>query len=85
MSEELFNLIDKADAEFKDINEFTAAIIELSRHTIVAGILLDLLCSAVVHHERFWTAIESSEEFKVTYGNDRLKALKAFEAQRAPK
>lgn len=85
MSEELFNLIDKADAEFNDITEFTAAIIELSRHSTVTETLLDLLNSAIVHHEKFWSAIESSEEFKVTYHNDRLQLLKAFGAQRAPK
>lgn len=85
MTEELFDLIDKTDAEFNDINEFTAAIIELSRHTTVATMLLDLLHSAIAHHERYWAEIESSDEFKATYDNDRLQALKAYEAQKASK
>lgn len=81
MTEQLFELIDKA--EFDDLNEFTDAIIDLSKHKTVTTILLDVLNSATVHHAIFWHEIESSEEFQTVYGNDRLKLLKAYEAQKA--
>lgn len=83
MTEQLFELIDKAEAEFDDLNEFTAAIIDLSKHKTVTTILLDGLNSATVHHAIFLHEIESSEEFQTVYGNDRLKLLKAYEAQKA--
>ena len=82
MTEQLFNLIDNANDEFTDINELTAAIIELSKHKHVATILIDLLHNAITHHERFWAKIESSDEFKTTYDNDRFKVLKAYDEQK---
>lgn len=83
MTDRLFNLIDKADAEFEEVNEFSNALIDISKHKRTAEALVELLHSAIVHHESFWAQIESSDEFKKTYANDRVKALKAYENQKS--
>lgn len=78
MTDQLFDLIDNAEAEFEEVDEFSNALIDISKHKRTAGFLVELLLNAVVRQERFWAQIESSDEFKTTYNNDRLAALKAY-------
>ena len=82
MTEYLFKLLDKAADEFDAINEFSAVIIELSKNKRTATILIALLHDAITRRERLWAEIESSDEFKTTYDNDRFKVLKAYDEQK---
>ena len=82
MTEQLFDLITKADVELTDINNFGGAIVALSKYPAPTETLVDLLRDSAEHYGKFWAEIESSDEFKTTYGGDRLKLLHAYDVRK---
>lgn len=81
MTEELFKLVGSADADFSDVEEYTAAIIALTNHKNATTVLLDLLRDSVSSLEKTWFEIEHSPEYKEKFGERNL-LLKAYEEQR---
>lgn len=78
MTNELFDLVDNAEEEWKKINEYGKAVIDISRSPTATEMLIDAMHTAVAKHQKYWDIIEDLQEFKDTYAGNRIQLLNDF-------